>query len=124
MEEKEILRFWNQKRAQIISTQMGPTIFLAVLVFVSMTHDVKGLSNNTKAFVVVITAIVGILAIINQIAIIREGHALVISMRKLPNLSPLGKSVADSERFIVWTGVLINFLGLVAWGMLLRLFYR
>lgn len=123
MDERDLINYWNQKRNQIISSQLGATIFLSVLVLGSLYKDLNSLDMKTKSFIAIITGIVGLLSVSGQTFIIREGHATVLSLRKLPQLSPLAKTISDMERFVIWSGVFINGLGLCAfWILLIKLF--
>ena len=123
MDEKDLINYWNQKRSQIISSQLGATIFLSVLILGSIYKDLNTLDSKTKYLIAVIAAITGLLAISGQTFIIREGHATVVSLKKLSQMSPLAKSIADMERYVIWSGVFINALALGAfWILLVKLF--
>jgi hypothetical protein len=123
MDEKDLINYWNQKRSQIISSQLGATIFLSVLIMGSIYKDLNTLDSKTKYLIAIIAAITGLLAISGQTFIIREGHATVVSLKKLSQMSPLAKSIADMERYVIWSGVFINALALGAfWILLVKLF--
>ena len=123
MDEKDLINYWNQKRSQIISSQLGATIFLSVLILGSIYKDLNTLDSKTKYLIAIIAAITGLLAISGQTFIIREGHATVVSLKKLSQMSPLAKSISDMERYVVWSGVFINALALGAfWILLVKLF--
>ena len=123
MDEKDLINYWNQKRSQIISSQLGATIFLSVLILGSIYKDLNTLDSKTKYLIAIISAITGLLAISGQTFIIREGHATVVSLKKLSQISPLAKSIADMERYVIWSGVFINALALGAfWILLVKLF--
>ena len=123
MDEKDLINYWNQKRSQIISSQLGATIFLSVLILGSIYKDLNTLDSKTKYLIAVIAAITGLLAISGQTFIIREGHATVVSLKKLSQMSPLAKSIAEMERYVIWSGVFINALALGAfWILLVKLF--
>jgi hypothetical protein len=124
MDEKDFLTHWNQKRSQLIQSQIGPTLYFGILISAAMSHNLKDLDTRTKVFIALITGVIGLLTVLGQVAIIREGHATVVSLLKLEKKSLLANSIADSERLVIWSGVMVNILGAVAYGTLLWILFK
>ena len=77
MNEKDLIELWNAKRSQIIMAQIAPS-FVLIAVFVLAGFDKFAMaSDGTKYFVLGVTAVTGILAIISQYAAVREGESIV-----------------------------------------------
>jgi len=123
MNEKDLIELWNAKRSQIIMAQIAPS-FVLIAVFVLAGFDKFAMaSDGTKYFVLGVTAVTGILAIISQYAAVREGEALVEDLTKAAGKSALGKKISESRGLLsisasAITGFGIATFALVVWAVL------
>ena len=123
MNEKDLIELWNAKRSQIIMAQIAPS-FVLIAVFVLAGFDKFAMaSDGTKYFVLGVTAVTGILAIISQYAAVREGEALVEDLTKAAGKSALGKRISESRGLLsisasAITGFGIATFALVVWAVL------
>ena len=92
-EAKGLLTAWKDSRWQMIVAQIAPTLVL-----------------------IAVTAITGVLAIVSQIAIIREGHALLADLSKVAGGSQLAQQIASSKMFLTLTAA-----GIVGGGLIIYL---
>ena len=123
MNEKDLIELWNAKRSQIIMAQIAPS-FVLIAVFVLAGFDKFAMaSDGTKYFVLGVTAVTGILAIISQYAAVREGEALIEDLTKAAGKSALGKKISESRGLLslsasAITGFGIATFALVVWAVL------
>ena len=123
MNEKDLIELWNAKRSQIVMAQIAPS-FVLIAVFVLAGFDKFAMaSDGTKYFVLGVTAVTGILAIISQYAAVREGEALVDDLTKAAGKSALGKRISESRGLLslsasAITGFGIATFALVVWAVL------
>lgn len=124
MDEKDLIKYWNQKRSQLINSQLGPTVLFSVVLWIASSRDLGTLDTKTKALIAIVTGVIGLVSIVGQAFILREAHATVVSLKKLDaKLSPLAKSIAESERLVAWSGVLLFLIsGAAYWVLLSKLF--
>jgi hypothetical protein len=113
MDEKALLGLWNEKRMQIIVAQIAPALVLIAVFVLAAQGTFADAGNPARYLVVAVAAITGILAIISQIAAIREAEALVTDLGKIENASALSKKVAASKSFLTITLAAIIGLGLI-----------
>ena len=123
MDEKTLLALWNDKRSQIISAQMAPSLVLIAVLVVSSLGFFADAPDAAKYLAIGVAAATGILAVISQYAAIREAKALVADINKVDQPSALAKKVAESDAFLSLTAVAIIVLslgifGLVVWAVL------
>lgn len=118
MDEKTLLGLWNDKRMQIIIAQIAPALVLIAVIVLAAQGTFTNASDPSKFLVIAVAAITGILAIISQIAVIREAEALVADLGKLQNASDLSKKVAASKSFLTVTLVAIIGLGLIIFALI------
>ncbi len=118
MDEKALLRLWNEKRMQIIIAQIAPALVLIAVIVLAAQGTFATASDPSKYLVIAVAAITGILAMISQIAVIREAEALVTDLGKLQDASNLSKKVAESKSFLTVTLVAIIGLGLIIFGLI------
>ncbi|MDA3030177.1 MAG: hypothetical protein O2823_02470 [Actinomycetota bacterium] len=123
MNEKDLIKLWNEKRSQIITAQIAPTLMLIGVFVLAGFDKFATASDGAKYLAVGVAAVTGILAIISQYAAIREGEALVEDLGKIASKSALGKKIAESRGLlslsaiaIVGSGVAI--FALVVWAVL------
>jgi hypothetical protein len=123
MDEKTLLKLWNEKRSSIISAQLAPTIMLTVIFTLAALGKFQGASHKVQYLTIGIAAATGILAIISQYAAIREAQSLVVDLKKMSGTSSLAKTVAKSGDLLVLSAVAVvglgvGIFGLVVWAVL------
>lgn len=117
MNEKDLIELWNAKRSQIIMAQIAPS-FVLIAVFVLAGFDKFAMaSDGTKYFVLGVTAVTGILAIISQYAAVREGEALLEDLSKVGSKSELGKKIASSRGLLSLSAIAIVGSGLAVFAL-------
>ena len=107
MNEKELLQLWNEKRSQIISAQMAPSLVLIAILVTAGFGKFDAATDSVKYLAIAIAAATGILAVISQYAAIREASALVEDINKLSGASALATKVGASGKFLSLTAVII-----------------
>lgn len=117
MDEKYLLSLWNEKRTQIISAQIGPTLMLIALFVVASFGTFATASDAAKYLTLGVAAVTGILAIISQYAAIREAQALVLDLQKIDNPSSLAVKVSQSGSLLNLTAFAIVAMGLATFGL-------
>lgn len=125
MNELDLIKFWNDKRNQIINAQLGPTIVLAVVVALSAFGKFVGANNATKYFALGVVAACGLLATITQYATMREAGALCDDLLAMKDLGGLGKTIANAKASVSLTivaiiGLDIGVFALAAWAVLVK----
>jgi len=123
MDEKTLLKLWNEKRSSIISAQLAPTIILIAIFTLAAFGKFQGASHKVQYLTIGIAAATGILAIISQYAAIREAQSLVVDLKKMSGTSQLAKTVAKSGDLLVLSAVAVvglgvGIFGLVVWAVL------
>ena len=116
MNEKDLLQLWNEKRSQIISAQMAPTLVLIAILVIAGFGYFEIASNPVKYLAIAIAAASGILAVISQYAAIREATALVSDINKISGPSALAAKVGDSAKFLTLTTVVIVGLSILVFA--------
>ena len=99
MNELELIKLWNQKRSQIVSAQMAPTLMLGVIVIAlafGKLSDASGTSAGIGYLAIGVVAATGLLATISQFAAIRDAEALVKDLANASDLSAVGTVIKDS----------------------------
>ena len=117
MNEKALLELWNEKRAQIITAQMAPTLVLIAILVLSALGYFADASDSAKVLAIGVAAATGILAVISQYAAIREAKALITDVNKLDKPSALAKKVGESDVFLVLTAIAIVALSLAIFAL-------
>ena len=123
MDEKSLLKQWNQMRAQIIQSQVAPALVLIAVMVLATRGEFTGAADSAKYLTLGIAAITGILATISQYAAVREGEALVDDLAKAAGKSALGKRISESRGLLsisasAITGFGIAVFALVVWAVL------
>jgi aldehyde:ferredoxin oxidoreductase len=123
MDEKNLLKLWNEKRMQIIIAQIAPALVLTAI-FVLATQGTLATASDEAGYLVIgVAAVTGFLAIVSQYAAIREAEALLLDMGKLKDPSALTKKIAGSRDFLSLTAIAVIGLGLsifalVVWAVM------
>jgi aldehyde:ferredoxin oxidoreductase len=123
MDEKNLLKLWNEKRMQIIIAQIAPALVLTAI-FVLATQGTLATASDEAGYLVIgVAAVTGFLAIVSQYAALREAEALLLDMGKLKDASALTKKIAGSRDFLSLTAIAVIGLGLsifalVVWAVM------
>ena len=113
MNELELIKLWNQKRSQIISAQMGPTVMLGVIIIALSFGALTDAPAAIGYLVLGVIASTGLLATISQYAAIREAEALVKDLGNVASLSATGTIIKDSASYLSMTKLVIVALDVV-----------
>ena len=119
MNEKALLELWNQKRSQIITAQMAPTLVLISILVVSVLGYFAVASDSAKILAIGVAAATGILAVISQYAAIREAKALIADINKIDEPSALAKKIGESDAFLALTAIAIVALSLAIFALVI-----
>ena len=113
MREKDLLQIWNGQRSQRISSQLGPTILLAVILILVATGKLNYKSAlDIKAFATGLVAAGGVFSLTAMLASIRDSRALTRAIREASDISQLGLSVVKNSGNLFFTGFLYVALSL------------
>lgn len=123
MDEKGLIRQWNEMRAQIISSQIAPALVLIAILVVAAYDKFDTASDSAKFLALGVAAVTGFLATISQYAAIREGEALLLDLAKVDKPSALGSKIAGSRGLLSLSAIaIIGFdlamFALVTWAIL------
>lgn len=123
MDEKGLIRQWNEMRSQIISSQVAPALVLIAILVVAAYDKFDTASDSAKFLALGVAAVTGFLATISQYAAIREGEALLIDLGKVDKPSALGSKIASSRSLLSLSAIaIIGFdlamFALVTWAIL------
>ena len=123
MDEKSLLKQWNQMRAQIIQSQVAPALVLIAIFVMASLGMFTDATDGAKFLAIGTAAATGILAIISQYAAVREGEALLVDLKRVDKPSNLAKKIADSSGLLSLSAIAIVGLGvgifaLVVWAVL------
>jgi hypothetical protein len=123
MDERSLLKQWNQMRAQIIQSQVAPALVLTAIFVMSSLGMFTDATDGAKFLAIGTAAATGILAIISQYAAVREAEALLVDLKRVDKPSNLAKKIADSRGLLSLSAIAIVGLGvgifaLVVWAVL------
>jgi hypothetical protein len=123
MNEKDLLKLWNEKRSQVISAQMGSTYALIALLIAATFGKLDSASDAIKYLALGVVAATGFFGIVSQYAAIREGEALIEDLSKLKERSAVANKVAESRGLLSLTAIAVVGVGLAifalsAWAVL------
>ncbi|KGA17215.1 hypothetical protein GM50_12280 [freshwater metagenome] len=123
MDEKALIRQWNEMRSQIISSQVAPALVLIAILVVAAYDKFDTASDSAKFLALGVAAVTGFLATISQYAAIREGEALLIDLRKVEKPTALTSKIADSRGLLSLSAIAIiafdiAMFALVTWAIL------
>lgn len=96
MDEKNLLKFWNQQRSHIIHAQLAPSVVLIGILALAALGGFQNAPSQIQYLAIGVAAATGILAVISQYAAIREGEAVVRDLKKIENSSLLAQKVSSS----------------------------
>jgi hypothetical protein len=123
MEEKSLLKVWQESRSQIIQSQVAPALVLIAIMVLASFNVFESANDAAKYLTLGVAAVTGILATISQYAAVREGEALIVDLRKLEKKSALAEKIAESRGLLSLSAIaLIGFdiaiFALVVWAVL------
>lgn len=123
MDEKTLIKQWNQMRVQIIQAQVAPALVLIGVMVLATLGLFADASDSAKYLVIGVTAITGFLATISQYAAIREGESLIVDLGKVDKPSALSQKIAGSRGLVSLSAIAIiafdiAMFALVVWAVL------
>ena len=123
MDEKALIRQWNEMRSQIITSQVAPALVLIAILVVAAYDKFDTASDSAEFLALGVAAVTGFLATISQYAAIREGEALLLDLRKIDKPSALTSKIAESRGLLSLSAIAIiafdiAMFALVAWAIL------
>lgn len=117
MEEKALLKLWNEKRMQIIASQIAPSLVLISIFVLASQGTFASASDAAKYLAVSVAAITGFLALVSQYAAIREAQALVVDFGGIKESTALSKKIASSRQFLNLTAMAVVAFGLATFAL-------
>jgi hypothetical protein len=123
MDEKALIKQWNEMRSQIITSQVAPALVLIAILVVAAFDKFDTASDSAKFLALGVAAVTGFLATISQYAAIREGEALLIDLRKVEKPTALTSKISDSRGLLSLSAIVIiafdiAMFALVTWAIL------
>jgi hypothetical protein len=123
MDEKALIKQWNEMRSQIITSQVAPALVLIAILVVAAFDKFDTASDSAKFLALGVAAVTGFLATISQYAAIREGEALLIDLRKVEKPTALTSKISDSRGLLSLSAIAIiafdiAMFALVTWAIL------
>jgi hypothetical protein len=123
MDEKALIKQWNEMRTQIITSQVAPALVLIAILVVAAFDKFDTASDSAKFLALGVAAVTGFLATISQYAAIREGEALLLDLRKIEKPTALTSKIADSRGLLSLSAITIiafdiAMFALVTWAIL------
>ena len=117
MDEKSLLKQWNQMRAQIIQAQVAPALVLIGVLVLAAIGSFETASDGAKYLALGVAAATGILATISQYAAVREGEALLLDLKKIDKPSALSQKIAESRGLLSLSAIAIVALDLAIFAL-------
>ena len=107
MDEKELVKAWNEQRALRIKSQLAPTILLSVVLGLAATGHITHQSGSSlKLFVMGLVAAGGVFSVSGMVAAIRDSIAVIDSLKAMTNLTPISSTIVGSVNSLRVTGAL------------------
>ena len=101
MEEKNLIQLWNDQRAARIKSQLAPTLLLSVVLALTTTgHLTKATDQTLKLFAIGLVVAGGVFSVTAMVGAVRDGAAVIASLKALKGLSPLGKTITKSAELL------------------------
>lgn len=117
MDEKALLKLWNEKRMQIITAQVAPALVLISILVLAAQGTFATATDSAKYLAIGVAAITGFLAIVSQYAAIREAQALLVDLAGKKDASELSKKIASSKDFLNLTAIAVITFGLATFAL-------
>lgn len=123
MDEKTLISLWNEKRTQIINSQIAPALVLIGIFVLASFDKFATAPDSAKYLTLGVAAVTGILATISQYAAVREGEALLVDLRKIETPTALSAKIGDSRGLLSLSAIAlvafdIAIFALVVWAVL------
>lgn len=113
LREKDLLLIWNGQRSQRISSQLAPTILLAVVLALATTGKLNYKSPlDIKAFATGLVVAGGVFSVTGLLSSIKDSRALTRAMQEVNDVSQLGLSLTKNSGNLAFTGFLYVALSL------------
>ena len=94
MDENNLINYWNQQRAIRVKSQLAPTILLSAVLALAATGAITSQSDQyLKLFLVGLVASGGVFSVTAMVAALRDGLAVIDSLKALKSLTPLAQSI-------------------------------
>lgn len=94
MDENNLINYWNQQRAIRVKSQLAPTILLSAVLALAATGAITSDSDQyLKLFLVGLVASGGVFSVTAMVAALRDGLAVIDSLKALKSLTPLAQSI-------------------------------
>lgn len=117
MDEKALLKLWNEKRMQIISSQIAPSLVLISIFVLAAQGTFATASDSAKYLTLSVAAITGFLALVSQYAAIREAQALLVDLSEVKDSAELSKKIASSKDYLNLTAIAVISFGVVTFAL-------
>ena len=117
MDEKFLIKLWNEKRTQIITAQISPALVLIGVMALAATGKFADASDGAKYLALGVAASTGILAMISQYAAIREAEVLILDLKKIDKPSALTAKIAESRGLLSLSAIAIVGIGLAVFAL-------
>lgn len=123
MKAKALVTQWNEMRTQIIQAQIAPALVLIAVAVLATIGAFENASNGAKYLAIGVAAATGFLSMTSQYAVIREGQALLVDIKKADDATALSKKIASSDQLLSLTAIATLAIGLgsfvlVVWAVL------
>jgi hypothetical protein len=115
MDEKTLLDVWNVKHRQLIASQLTPAFYIGLMSYLDVAFDLEKEKVLVKLLLIVSTALIGLIAIVNQSFVRHQSNAVVESMKDNNDKNPMVKALKKSNKTMVSAGRLINLIGFATW---------
>ncbi len=113
VKEKDLLQVWNSQKSQRISSQLAPTILLAMVLILASTGKLSYNSPlDVKAFALGLVVAGGVFSVTGILSSIRDSRALTRAMMEVDDVSQMGLSIAKNSGNLDFTGFLFVALSL------------
>jgi hypothetical protein len=113
MKEKDLVQIWNGQRSQRISSQLAPTILLAVVLALTTTGKLNYKSPlDVKAFATGLVVAGGVFSVTAMLSSIEDSRALTRAMREVNDVSQLGMSITKKSGNLAFIAFLYMALSL------------
>lgn len=119
MDEKNLLKLWNDKRMQIILAQIAPALVLIAILVLAAQGTLSTAGEAAGYLAIGVAAVTGFLAIVSQYAAIREAEALLVDLSKVKDPTALSKKIASSRDFLSLTAIAVVGLGLAIFALVI-----
>jgi hypothetical protein len=119
MDEKNLLKTWNEQRSHVIHSQLAPSIVLIGILALASMGGFENAPSKIQYLAIGIAAATGLLAIISQYAAIREGKAVTEDLKKVQDPSHLAQKVAESGALLSLTTLATLGVGAIIYGLVI-----